>query len=220
MVKKRCVFTIVAHSDDQIFGPGGTLIKYAKEGVHIVTIIFSYGEMSHPHMKKDIIRQIRVEESALVDKKFLGNAKTVFLGLSEGKFREEFSGDVKKQLQDLFKTYRPEKIFTHAPDDPHPDHLTLHSLLMEFYDEFSEKNIFTSEIYSFGVWRFLKLKQRNFPKLVVDISSTFKDKIRALNIYKSQKTALFFLKWSVYVKAFFSGLKNNVSFAEEFDKLR
>jgi len=220
-MKKRYVFTIVAHSDDQVFGPGGTVIKYAKEGINIVTIIFSYGEMSNPHMKKDVVRQVRVEESELVDKRFLDNAETIFLGLSEGKFKEEFeTKKIKKQLQDLLLKYKPEKIFTHAEDDPHPDHIALNHLLLATYDELHKKTNFTTAIYTFAVWRFLKLKKRNSPTLVVDISKTFHAKLRALELYKSQKLALLFLKWSVYLKAFLRGLANHVSFAEEFEKVR
>ncbi len=220
-MKNRYVLTIVAHSDDQVFGPGGTVIKYAKEGIRIVTIIFSYGEKSHPYLKKELIRDVRIEESEHIDERFLDNGKTIFLGLTEGKFKEEFeSKKVKKQLQDLLLLYKPEKIFTHAQDDPHPDHLAVNRLLLKTYDELHEKKNFTTAIYTFGVWRFLKLKKRNYPLLVVDISSTFKDKIKALNLYKSQKVALAFLKWSVYLKAFFGGLAHHVSFAEEFEKIR
>lgn len=39
------ILVIVAHSDDQMLGPGGTLVKYAKEGKEIHTVIFSYGAL-------------------------------------------------------------------------------------------------------------------------------------------------------------------------------
>lgn len=220
-MKKRYVLNIVAHSDDQIFGPGGTIIKYAREGITIVTIIFSYGEMANPYLKKDIVRDMRVQESELVDKKYLQQAETIFFGLSEGKFKEEFeSKKIHKKLQALLLKYNPEKIFTHAEDDPHPDHIALNHLLLATYDDLHKRTGFTTEIYTFSVWRFLKIRKRNYPVLAVDISKTFKDKLRALELYKSQKHTLFFLKWSVYVKAFFRGLANNVSFAEEFEKVR
>ncbi|MCF7799253.1 PIG-L family deacetylase [Candidatus Woesearchaeota archaeon] len=220
-MKKRYVLNIVAHSDDQVFGPGGTIIKYAKEGIHIVTIIFSYGEMSQPLTKNELTRVVRVKESKLVDKRFLKNGETIFLGLTEGKFKEEFERKkMKKQLQDLLLKYKPEKIFTHAEDDPHPDHMALNTLLLQTYDELHTRTGFTTNMYTFGVWRFLKLKKRSYPQLVVDISTTFKDKLNALDLYKSQRLALLSLKWSVYLKGFFSGLANNVSFAEVFEKVR
>jgi LmbE family N-acetylglucosaminyl deacetylase len=51
MAKKGTVLVIVAHNDDHIIGAGGTLAKYAQEGKKVRTIIMSYGESSHPHLK-------------------------------------------------------------------------------------------------------------------------------------------------------------------------
>src|SRR5512137_2295312 len=51
------VLIICAHSDDQVFGPGGTVAKYAKEGKRVHTIIFSYGEKGMPiHNREYAVR--------------------------------------------------------------------------------------------------------------------------------------------------------------------
>ena len=210
------VLVVVAHSDDQMLGPGGTLRKYAKEGKEIKTVIFSYGELSHPHFKKEVIQQLRIEESEKADR-FIGGSGVTFLGYTEGKFQEEFKP---KELEKIFLDFKPCKIFTHAEDENHPDHVIVNKLVLELYDKLHEQKKFTSEIYAFDIWRVFQTKKRINPKLVVDISDTFADKVKAINYFKSQKVALIMLKWSVYFKAFLTGLKRNMRFGEVFDKLR
>lgn len=220
MLKKPTILLIVAHSDDQILGPGGTIAKYVKEGKSIKTIIFSYGELSHPHFKKDVITKIRFNESQAADK-IIGGDGVEFLDITDGKFKQEiFTTTFKKKLKRLMLRYSPEKIFTHAQDDPHPDHIALHHCVIQCYDELVKEKKFKTDIYTFGVWRFINFKERNLPRLLVDISDTFSIKIKALHPFKSQRMALFFLTWTVYVKAFFYGLKNKTRFAELFAKIR
>lgn len=56
--------------------------------------------------------------------------------------------------------------------------------------------------------------------MVVDISETFKTKIKAFKVHKSQKMAIFSLLWSVYAKAFFEGLNNGFKYGETFQKIK
>jgi LmbE family N-acetylglucosaminyl deacetylase len=210
------ILVIVAHSDDQMLGPGGTLVKYAKEGKEIHTVIFSYGELSHPHFKKDVITKLRIEESEKADR-FIGGKGVVFLGYTEGKFEEEFKP---KELEKILLETKPQKIFTHAEDENHPDHVVVNKLVLELYDKLHRKKKLMSEIYAFDIWRIFQTKRRSSPKLVVDISETFRHKLKAINYFKSQKVALIILRWSIYVKAFITGLKHNMRFGEVFDKLR
>lgn len=210
------VLVVVAHSDDQMIGPGGTLAKYAKEGKEIYTIVFSFGELSHPHFKKEIIQELRVEESVKADR-FIGGKGVAFLGLNEGKFREEFKP---KSLEKTILKLKPQKIFTHAEDENHPDHVEVNKLLMELLEKLEQQKKFSCDVYAFDIWRVFQTKKRKNPKLVVDISETFSTKLKAIEYFKSQKVAIIILKWSVYVKAFFLGLRHNVRFAEEFVKIK
>ena len=61
-IKQENIFVFCAHSDDQIFGPGATLAKYASVGKGIYTVIFSYGRLSHPHFREEVIIETRVKE--------------------------------------------------------------------------------------------------------------------------------------------------------------
>lgn len=220
MKSNRWVFVICAHSDDQILGAGGTIAKYSEEGINVLTIIFSYGEGSNPHFKKEIIKEMRINEALDADK-IVGGRGVKFLGLSEGKFKKQFYEQEKdKELVRLIKKYEPEKILTHATDDSHPDHKNVNLLVVETYDKLNEKIKSKLDIYTFGVWRFFKFKKRNNPRLVVEINTQFEKKTRALKVFKSQWDSMLVLTWSIYLKAFMAGFRHNCGLAEEFYKLR
>ena len=144
---------ICAHSDDQIFGPGGTIAKYAKEGKEIFTIIFSYGHFSSPLIKKEIIASARVKEAKDVDK-YIGGSGVIFLGLDENKFAEQFkSKKMYAKLKKLILEHKPTRIFTHSHDDPLPDHRVLNKLLLDTLDKMKYK----SEVYMFDIWNLIVL---------------------------------------------------------------
>ncbi len=213
---ENVVFVICAHSDDQIFGPGGTVAKYAKEGKQIYTIIFSYGEGSHPWFQKHYTIKARVKEALSADK-FIGGSGVLFLGLQESKFLEQYSArKIHAKMRRLLLKYKPKRIFTHSMDDPLPDHRALHKRLIETLDKIK----YPGEVYAFDVWTIFNFKKRHYVQIAVDISDTFKTKVAALRLFKSQAAARFSLTWSVYVKAWINGKKNKVRYAEVFYKIR
>jgi len=212
----RRVLILCAHSDDQAIGAGGTIAKFSSAGVDVKTFIFSFGELSHPHLQEMEVRKTRVQESQDANK-ILGGTSVIFLGMREGKFPEEYSE--RKWYEKLLShihSFRPDCILTHAPDDLHPDHRAVYKIVMDVY----ERGKLTCDLYAFDIWTVLNVKKRHVPCLVVDISQTFTKKIDALSAFRSQKVALFTLLWSVYAKAIFWGLRRGVRYAEVFYKLR
>jgi len=210
------VLIICAHSDDQIFGPGGTVAKYAKEGKKVHTIIFSYGEMGLPIHQREYAVKMRVKESLDVDK-FLGGHGVVFLGLEEAKFAEQFQKkNLYPRLKKLILQYKPSMIFTHSIDDPMPDHRALNKIVLETIDKMRYK----CDVYMFDVWTIFNFKKRHYVRILVDISDTFKMKIKALKMFESQKLSLFSLMWSVYLRAWLSGKEIKAKHAEVFYKIR
>ena len=213
---KETILTFCAHNDDQIIGVGGTLAKYAEQGKKIITVIFSYGETSHPHIKKEITIKTRVEESKKADK-ILGLKDTIYLGLGEGKFLKEIEQKkLKNKLKNIIKINKPTKIFTHSSDDPHPDHRAVNKIAKQIYDELK----LDCGLYTFDVWNPIKIKKRGTPKLIVDITETFNQKVNAFKAHKSQSLTIITLLWSVYLKAILNGIENGVKFAEVFNKVK
>ena len=219
------ILVLCAHSDDQILGVGGAVAKYAKEGYNVYTFIFSYGESSHPHIQKKHVAKMRVEESKEADK-IIGGAGVFFLGLADTKIGKDFNAkNMKPKLVRILRDYKPKKIFTHSEDDLLPDHRAVREIVLDSYDFLAKKG-FSSEVYSFDVWNIWNLKKRDKPALVVDITQTFKLKIKALHKFRSQINVFSYtylvnvLYLGVYLRAFINGIRFGYKLAEVFYKIR
>jgi LmbE family N-acetylglucosaminyl deacetylase len=210
------ILAIGAHNDDHLIGAGGALTKYAKEGKRVRTIICSFGEKSHPHLRKEVIITRRVKESLQADK-IMGCAGVAYLGVREGHFDEDFEKrDIAKKLAWIVQKEKPSKIFTHAPDDFHPDHRAVYRLVMQLVEQKKIK----CPVYSFDIWSLVKLRNRNLPRLVVDISDTFNTKIKAFLVHESQTLAIWALLWKLILKDWLSGVIHGHRYAEVFYRLK
>lgn len=199
-----------AHNDDQLLGGGGTIRKYVNEGKNVYTFIFSFGETSHPHIKPKLVARMRKKESILASK-ILGD-KIKYFGIEEGSFLNKISSD---NISEIIKEINPCKIFTHAPDDPHPDHQAVFKLTIEG----SKIAKYKGDLFSFDIWNIFSIKTRSFPKLFVDISETFKYKMKAFKEHKSQLSTKISIGWSFYLKAIINGINNHCKYAELFHKI-
>ena len=207
---KECILTICAHNDDQLLGVGGTIRKMVNEGKEAYTYIFSYGETSHPHLKPEVIAKIRERESFRAAA-VLGD-KITYFGWKEGNFMKE--ADPLK-IEKVIREKKPAKIFTHSPDDPHPDHKAVFKITRKILQKINYKG----DLYSFNVWNLFAFGTRNYPKLFVDISDTFGTKIEAFRKHKSQTSTKISIGWSFYLKAIFAGWQNKCRYAELFYKV-
>ncbi len=216
MDKKQAVIVFCAHSDDQIFGPGGTMAKYAQAGIEVINVIFSYGELSHPWLKRRIAAETRENEAREADK-VIGGKEVLFLGVDEAKFEKQVKEEwVWKKIQEMIKNYKPVKIFTHSQDDFHPAHRAVYKTVMKAINNSKHK----CDTYTFDIWNPFNLKGRELPKMYVNVTDTFNLKIKALSCFKSQWVAMIILLWSVYARAFLTGFDANCKYAERFSKVR
>lgn len=213
---KENILVFCAHNDDQIIGPGGTLIKYAKEGKKVYTIIFSYGESSHPWYKKKVTADMRYKECMKSDK-IMDIKNLTFFGLTEGRFQQEIEEKgIKERIRKYMKKYMPSKIFVHSFDDPHPDHRAVYKVVEELVDESGTD----PDVYAYSIWNPATFRKRGLPKLVVDISEEFDTKIKALRCHRSQLLTLISLMWSIYFKNIIQGFRNKSRYAEVFYKIK
>ncbi len=214
-LRKKSILVIVAHSDDQILGAGGTIANYANKGYEVNTIIFSFGEKGNPWFKEKVTSKIRVLEAKEANKIVKGN-EVRFFGLEEEKFSApENKKKAKDMLKRFIKMYKPSRIFTHSPDDFHKDHRDVCSILLETAKELN----YPGEIFCFDVWNPFDLKKQEYPKLYINIDKTIGLKIKALKEFKSQKLAIYPLLAPTLIRNIIGGLKNKGLFAEVFYKI-
>jgi LmbE family N-acetylglucosaminyl deacetylase len=213
---KETVMIFCAHPDDEVIGPGGTIAKYAKEGRNIVTVIFSYGESSHMWMKKKYTITTRVAEANEAGK-IIGTKKTVFLGLRDGMLLQDArTRKTESIIEKLIKRYNPVRIFTHSHDDfIFPDHKAVNDTVTKVLRKIRYKG----DVFIFDIWNFITPRRRNRPKMIVDISDTFKTKMKALKCFKSQSFVIAELKPLIYMRAIRNGIAIKAKFGERFYKI-
>jgi LmbE family N-acetylglucosaminyl deacetylase len=213
---KETVMIFCAHPDDEVIGPGGTIAKYAKEGKNIVTVIFSYGESSHMWMKKKYTITTRVAEANEAGK-IIGTKKTVFLGLRDGMLLQDArTRKTESIIEKLIKRYSPVRIFTHSHDDfIFPDHKAVNDTVTKVLRKIKYKG----DVFIFDIWNFITPRRRNRPKMIVDISDTFKTKMKALKCFKSQSFVIAELKPLIYMRAIRNGIAIKAKFGERFYKI-
>jgi N-acetylglucosamine malate deacetylase 1 len=216
----KTIILFCAHPDDETIGSGGTLAKYVREGKHVITVIFTDGESSHPWKKKYIVTQSRRQEAVRATK-ILGVHKVIHLKLHDGILIKDIKDpQVEQTIYQILLEYKPEKIFTHSKDDGlYPDHIAVHKVTMNAIERYMEDEKEKPEVYSFNIWTF-HFRNTNTPKLFVDITQTFELKKEALRCFKSQYLALLQLWPTIYFKAIINGLRKNVKYAEVFYRLK
>jgi LmbE family N-acetylglucosaminyl deacetylase len=207
------IIVFSAHTDDFVIGAGGTIKNHTLENKKVISIVFSLGEKSHPWLKHDIIKETRKKET-LQAGKILGS-EIIILDLKDQNIEQEYQEkNIKKTLLDLFQKEKPEKVFTHSGEDPHPDHLALYKITQDLVKELDQK----PELYIYSVWNPVSFKT-SFPSFYVDISNTFKTKLNALKAFRSQQVHLAYPYFLLIIRAVKNGLKIKKRYAEMFFRL-
>src|SRR3972149_8828237 len=111
MMKK--ILAVFAHPDDETFGPGGTLAKYAQEGVEIHLLCATRGERGEWSAsakasagKQEKIHHIR-EKELLRSAKILGIKKVEFLNFVDGYLCNSNYHDLAQKIITKIKSFKP-----------------------------------------------------------------------------------------------------------------
>jgi LmbE family N-acetylglucosaminyl deacetylase len=224
MAKKERVLVFSAHTDDFVLGAGGTIAKYTQEGKKVTAVVFSLGEGSHPWLKKKVIKGMREEETFKASEPL--GCDVVFFDLQDQNVYEDYKKQgIEKKLLALVHKEKPDKIFTHSSQDSHlsvgllagkDDHKAVNKITLEIYEKLKQK----PELYVFSVWSPVQFKTQ-FPTLYVDISKTFRLKMKSLFTFKTQLlNAIYPLIILIFQKAVTSGFKIRKRFAESFYRIK
>lgn len=148
--KQRTLVMVGAHPDDESFGPGPTLAKYASEGVKVYYICTTGGEagtVEPKYLKNfDSIKSLREHELKCAAEA-LGLAGVYYLGYRDSNMRgtpenkhpdclamapvEEAAGKIVK----IFREIKPDVVLTHdaGGNYGHPDHIATHHATLEAF---------------------------------------------------------------------------------------
>lgn len=147
----KTLLVILAHPDDESFGPGGTLAKYAREGVAVHYLCGTRGESGTVDAALlngfANVAELRTSELMCAAKElelagvhFLGYRDSGMVGTSDNQLTEslyaapldEVAGRIIGFIEDL----KPDVILTHDQYGGygHPDHIKLHQATVRAYE--------------------------------------------------------------------------------------
>jgi LmbE family N-acetylglucosaminyl deacetylase len=122
---------VFAHPDDESFGPGGTLARYAADGVEVFLVTATRGEMGKLHGKNPPVTEttmgsIRTKELDCACR-VLGIKHKVILGYVDGELPRADHTELIGLIVRLIRQWRPHVLLTFPPDGltGHPDHMAI-----------------------------------------------------------------------------------------------
>lgn len=191
------VVGIFAHPDDEVFGPGGTMAKFAREGRDVYLICVTDGDagINSSGIDRDL-GEIRKEE-LLASAEILGFKKVFFLGYKDGSLNNNLYHEVAEKITTILVDLQPELLITFEPRgvSGHIDHVAV-SMITSFL---FEKLSFVQEVWYYCITEAMRALYPSyfiyFPpgykaseiEKVVDISSVWEQKEEATHKHASQK---------------------------------
>src|SRR5215470_11197703 len=123
------ILAVGAHPDDIEILCAGTLARYSQQGHAIFLASFTCGDMGDLEILPTELARIRKAE-AEASAKVLG-ARLLWPGVTD---ELVFPNEVQRRVMiDLLRQADPDVIFTHSPNDYHPDHRYVSQLVFDSY---------------------------------------------------------------------------------------
>jgi LmbE family N-acetylglucosaminyl deacetylase len=220
------ILCVAAHPDDIEILCAGTLAKYAREGHDVTMAVFTSGNMGDASIKPEELLVIREGESRAAAA--LIGANVIWAGVDD---EHVFPNEEQRRIMiDVLRKADPDVIFTHSPNDYHPDHRYVSQLV---FDSFFQKGLpfipgQSEPACRFGhaqVYYLDNLGGIGFlPTEYVDITDVFEVKKEMLACHKSQVVAMKELANTdllgmIEVQARFRGFGAGCRYAEGFTRL-
>ena len=135
MTEKLTLVAIFAHPDDEAFGTGGTLAKYAHEGVavHLVTATLGEaGEVANPDLIFTQPLSVVREQELRCACQHYGVKELHLLGYVDGQTAVVPQGTAVYKIVKLLRQLKPQVVISFGPDGiyGHYDHLAVHRWAM------------------------------------------------------------------------------------------
>lgn len=128
------LLAVLAHPDDESLGTGGTLARYASEGVETYLVTATRGEKgrfgtAETRPPQDVVartREAELREAAAI----LGVREVVFLDYVDGELDRADPVEAAGRIAAAIRRLRPHVVITFAPDGGygHPDHIAISQL--------------------------------------------------------------------------------------------
>lgn len=125
------LMAVFAHPDDESLGAGGTLAKYAAEGVQVTLLCATRGECGwsgYPAENPGLAEMGRIRTVELAAAaEILGIHEVVYLDTIDGEVDQAAPDEAIGRIVALVRRVRPQVVVTFGPDGDygHPDHVAI-----------------------------------------------------------------------------------------------
>lgn len=161
----RRLLILLAHPDDETFGPGGTIVRYASEGADVYLATATKGEAGMvgdpPLADRENLGDVRARE-LLCAAGILGVRHVSFLGFVDGRLAETPRAAIVEKAVAEIRRVRPHVIVGFGPEgvSRHPDHIVMGEVALESFEAAADPARFPEGLRD-GVrpWAALKLYQ-------------------------------------------------------------
>lgn len=201
--RKLNILAIGAHPDDTELGCGGLLLKAARQGHNVFLYNSTCGSASGDPEQ-------RIQE-LIYSARFIGAQALWIDNFVDTKL--SLTDDLISHIEYFSNRSQADIIYTHSLLDNHHDHRTLAEATIE-------GGRYVPNILSYE----MPLTKDFKPQIYYDISDVIEDKIRLINIFKSQQNKMFLqshaIKGLAQYRALQSRLNKSVTSAESFEVIK
>jgi LmbE family N-acetylglucosaminyl deacetylase len=152
-VKTLRLMCVLAHPDDESLGTGGTLAKYAAEGVETYLITATRGERgrygeSGERPAPDVVGKTREAELRAAAKE-LGVREVEILGYPDGALDAVDPAVAQEVISGHLRRVRPHVVITFGPEGAygHPDHIAISQLTTAATSRAADREFAVSKLY-------------------------------------------------------------------------
>jgi len=181
---KKIILVVVAHTDDETIGMGGTISRHSENGDKVYGLSMTDGVGAR--LQKDK-KSIKLREKASINAgKILG-----LDWLEPGKFPDNSMDsvsllDIVRLIEKAKTKVNPDIIYTHSAADLNIDHRVVSQAILTAFRPQTDENwqeIRTFEVASATDYGHKSVTNNFYPNLYIDITNTWKNKLAALNGY-------------------------------------
>lgn len=181
------VLVIAAHSDDEVIGMGGTLLKHRDLGDSVNVIFMTDGVSSRNNTNPEASNSSRLTACELAAK-IINFDNLTQLSFPDNAMDSVPLLEIVQEVEQCINQLKPNIIYTHCSSDLNIDHQITHRATITAcrpQPGFCVEKILTFEVRSATEWQATSLPPFS-PNYFVNISQYKDEKIALLNCYKQE----------------------------------
>jgi LmbE family N-acetylglucosaminyl deacetylase len=219
-MNKKNILVVVAHPDDEVIGPGGTIIKHTNNGDNVYLLVLSGGRSSRNESDIENVYGKTLDELKK-SLKLLGINSYEWLDFPDNQFDTVSLLDIVKKVSSVIDRIKPEIVITHHFGDINVDHqLTSKAVIIACRPT---ENKCVKDVYMFETLSSTEVGNNMpgnvfMPNIFVDITNEIDQKMKAMSCYASELKDFPHPRSLEAIKtnARLWGAKNYLNYAEAF----